>query len=75
MPSRLYTTHITDHYFICIGEEVYNYREVWDEKRRFMLDYQITLSSIIDGTMADRRVNEEETRLKVLEIVNKLKTD
>ena len=73
MPSRLYSTHVIDHYFICIGDEVYNYREEWDEKRKWMLDYRITLSSIIDGTMAERRVNDEEIRKKVLEIVAELK--
>jgi hypothetical protein len=74
MPSRLYSTHIIDHYFICIGDEVYNYREEWDEDRKWMLDYRITLSSIVDGIMAERRVNDEVIRKEVLEIVNKLKT-
>lgn len=71
MPSRLLSTTTKNYYLITVDDEVYSYiEEIGDGDN--LLDYEIRLSSIIDGTMAAREVRDQSIRNKVLSIVREL---
>jgi hypothetical protein len=71
MPSRLLSTTTKNYYLITVDDVVYSYSEEIGDGDN-LLDYQITLSSIIDGTMAAREVTDHAIRNKVLAVISEL---
>jgi hypothetical protein len=68
MSIKLISSTTKNYYIVNVDDVLYSYMEEIGDGGN-LLDYRITLSSIIDDTLAARDVTDQHIRNKVLRIV------
>ncbi len=68
MSIKLISSTTKNYYLVTVDDVLYSYME--EMYGHNLLDYKITLSSIIDDTLASREVTDKSIRNKVLSIVS-----
>ena len=70
MSIKLISSTTKNYYLVTVDDVLYSYME--EMYGHNLLDYKITLSSIIDDTLASREVTDKSIRNKILSIVSEL---